>query len=349
MPKPFARLAAAVLVGAALAATITVSTSDAAAVAPRMDRSMQPLNVGQDQHSAFPGMTREPSGMLRLVWRQGSDHKTSRDGRIMTAESYDDGATWSNVQTLRVNPDYRDPSISSIDGIEYMTWFGARSDSEPALGAGVMRYMQASGGRIDPPSNPQGAISAPLVKLPDGRLGAAFYGKKPGENIWTAWMGWSSDSAWSWSSNRIVNFIGAGVNTPEPYLVVNGTSTHMLFRWGDSAIGIRSSPDSGATWDQPRQILANATGRPTVIATAGYLVVVYREASTGSAVMAYSVDNGASWQPGEKVLTAPAGGMMTYAAMVPGKDNPKTIRLVVGMEQAGGVTSQLWGGTVTLP
>ena len=122
----------------------------------------------------------------------------------------------------------------------------------------------------------------------------------------------------------------------------------MLFRWGDGSLGIRSSPDSGVSWpEQPRKILDNATGRPTVISTAGYLVMVYREASTGSAVMAYSVDNGGTWQVASTVLAAQAGGQMTYAAMVPTKDNPRVIRLVVGMEL--GTKSQLWGGTVTLP
>src|ERR1044072_1803506 len=100
-------LAAAVVVGAALACTATAI--QAAAALPRLETPMQPLAVGQDQHSAFPGITREPSGVLRLVWRQGSDHYLTRDGRIMIAESWDDGETWTNPQTIRANPDYRDP------------------------------------------------------------------------------------------------------------------------------------------------------------------------------------------------------------------------------------------------
>lgn len=307
---------------------------------------MQRLNIGGWGHSAFPSMARLYDGSLRLVFREGSDHYQSRDGRIIIAESHDDGATFVNPQTVRVNPDYRDPSIANIDGIEYLTWFGANA-STPAMGAGVMRAWNAESRRID--GLAQAAISAPVVKLPDGRIAAAFYGKKPEETLWTAWMGWSSDNGWSWTTNRIINEQGAGLSTAEPYLVVNGSWIHMLVRWGDSGIGIRSSPDSGVSWQPSRKILDNATGRPTVVATAGYLVMVYREASTGSAAMAFSVDNGTSWQLAGTVLPAPAGGMMTYAAMVPARDNPRAIRMVVGMEQAGGKTSQLWGGTVVLP
>lgn len=346
-PKPLARLAVGALTGVLLACTVV--TSQAAAVAPQLAAPMQPLAVGQENHSAFPGMARTAAGHLKLVWREGSTH-VSPDGRIRIAESYDDGRTWTNAQTIRANPDYRDPSISVVDGAEYLTWFGAAPWSS-AMGAGMMRMWNVESRRIDPANHPAGAISAPIVKLPDGRLAAPFYGKKPGESRWTAWMAWSSDNGWSWSSNRIINEIGSGLDTAEPYLVVNGPWVHMLVRWGNDAIGIRSSSDSGVSWPTPaRKILDNATGRPTVIAAAGgMLVMVYREASTGHAAMAYSVDNAQSWQPAGTVLAAPAGGMMTYAAMVRAADEPDEIRLVVGMEGANGVKSQLWGGTVVLP
>src|ERR1044072_3321988 len=72
-------LAAAVVVGAALACP--ASAIQAAAALPRLETPMQPLAVGQDQHSAFPGMTREPSGVLRLVWRQGTEYYLTREGR----------------------------------------------------------------------------------------------------------------------------------------------------------------------------------------------------------------------------------------------------------------------------
>lgn len=321
------------------------SSGTAAGAAVTLDAVMQPLTVGQDGHSAFPGMNVSPDGVMHLVWRYGSAH-ISPDGKLMTASSLDGGATWVNPQVMRANPDYRDPSISTIDGVEYLTWFGANA-TNPAMGAGVMRAWNTSR-RID--LLPYGAISAPLVKLPDGRIGAAFYGRQAGEALDTAFMGWSSDSGWTWTTNRIVNMIGSGVATAEPYLVVNGSTTHMLYRWGaNDGIGIRSSPDSGATWGPVRKVIDNATGRPTVIATAsGTLVVVYRERPSKNAVMAYSVDNGATWLPGGTVLAAPAGSPigMTYAAMV--ETSPGTVRIVVGMEQPDG-SSDLWGGTVTVP
>jgi hypothetical protein len=344
-----ARTLLAALAGAVLAGSITAvidTSAQATAGAPRLEAPMQKLTVGQDQHSAFPGMARMWDGTLRLVWRQGSDHYRTRDGRIVTAQSRDDGVTWENVQTVRANPDYRDAFVSVIDGIEFWSWFGA-SASNPAMGAAVMRYMNAESRRVD--ALPYGAVSAPVVKLPDGRLGLPFYGRKTGETLDTAWMGWSSDNGWTWSTNRIVNFIGSGLSTAEPYLVVNGYSLHMLYRWGDSAIGIRSSNDSGQTWDQPRLIRNDATGRPTTIAVSGgRLVMVYRDLPAKNARMAYSLDNGWTWHDAGIILAAPTGSPngMTYATMV--EVEPGTVRVVVGMEQADG-SSDLWGGTVTVP
>jgi len=341
------RLLCAVLAAAVAACTAAAPATVVAATAagPRLETPMQPMTVGQAAHSAFPSLARETGGKLLLTWRQASSHLAT-NGMVMTAESYDDGATWGNTQTVKVNL-YRDPSTSSIGGINYMTWFGANS-TNPAMGVAVQREWWEFSRRID--TLQQAAISGPVTQLPDGRMGVAFYGKQAGEAVWTAWMGWSSDGAWSWTTNRVVNFLGAGMSTAEPYLVVNGVWTHMLFRWGDNAIGIRSSPDSGVSWpEQPRKILDNATGRPTVIASGDTLLTVYREASTGNAVMATSVDNGGTWVPGGTVLAAPAGGMMTYASMVPSLADPKQVRVVVGMEQAGGATSQLWNGTVVLP
>lgn len=336
----------ATAVGAVLAST--ASSVQAAAVAPRLEAPMQPLAVGTWGHSAFPGMAKLHDGSLRLVFREGSDHEAHHDGRIIIAESHDLGATWGNPQVLRAGGDWRDPFISSVDGAEFLTWFGANA-ANPALGAGVVR-MWGYDRRIDPATNPIGAISAPVVKLPDGRLGAPFYGRKPGEALDTAWMGWSSDGGWSWSSNRIVNFLGGNTATPEPYLVVNGSTVHMLYRWGVAdGIGIRSSPDSGVTWSPPQKILSNASGRPTTIATSsGVLVVVYRELPSKSAVMAYSTDNGVSWVKAGVVLAAPPGSPlgMTYATMV--ETSPGRIRLIVGMEQADG-SSDLWGGEVVVP
>jgi hypothetical protein len=341
---------AAVAAGAVIAGSTvaTQTTVEAAVSAPYLDAPMHPLTVGTWGHSAFPGMARLHDGSLRLVFREGSAH-VSQDGRIIMAESHDDGASWENPQVIREGGDWRDPFISNPDGAERLTWFNA-SPSNPALGASIVKVWGWDR-RIDP-ALPNAAISAPIVRLPDGRLATAFYGRQSGEALYSAWWAWSTDGGWTWSSNRIANLLGAGVATPEPYLVVNGNLIHVMFRWGVAdGIGMRTSMDMGKTWDSQRKILNQASGRPTTIATStGMLLMVYRQLPSQSAAMAYSVDNGATWVSGGVVLAAPTGSPngMTYATMVTSQDDPQKIRIVCGMEQADG-SSDLWGGTVVLP
>jgi len=308
---------------------------------------LQPLGVGTG-HSAFPGLAKRPDGSIKLVWRQGSDHYIARDGALVEATSTNGGSTYTGVSTFRSGgTDYRDPSVSFIDGHEYITWFTG-SNPAPAQGAFVSR----DGGnpvRID--GLPYAAIAAPVVKLPDGRLGTAFYGRKAGEVTDTAWMAWSSDLGQTWTTNRIFNSTSIGLAHNEPWLVVDDTGAlHMFARWGQAdGIGVRSSMDSGVTWGPARKILSDATGRPTTIqSTNGQLVMVYRALPSKAAQLAYSNDRGQTWSVGPVLLTSPAGSPngMTYAAMV--TTQPGTVRLVVGMENADG-SSVLYGSTLVEP
>jgi hypothetical protein len=349
--RPVSRFLVAVLAGAGLAATaaVTQTSVEAAVSAPYLDAPMHPLTVGTWGHSAFPGMTRLDNGDLQMVFREGATH-TSLDGRIILAESHNDGLTWGNPQVIREGGDWRDPVLSNPDGALRLTWFRA-SASNPALGAELVKIWGWDR-RIDDGSLAKAAISAPIVQLPDGRLATAFYGQKPGESRYTAWWAWSADGGWTWTSNRIANLLGANLDASEPYLVVNGNLLHIVFRWGTAdGIGMRTSMDMGKTWDTQRKILNQASGRPTTIATStGMLLMVYRQLPSQSAAMAYSVDNGATWVSGGVVLAAPTGSPngMTYATMVTSQDDPQKIRIVCGMEQADG-SSDLWGGTVVLP
>jgi hypothetical protein len=342
------RALVAVLTLATLAASVPVSAS----AAPRRPAGttvgrvtltdIAPLSVGQQQHSAFPGMAKMSDGKIHLVYRLGSDHSAARDGNIMRATSADGGLTFGNPQKLRTGGDHRDPSISYARGMGWLSWF-AGSAANPAIGA----YVQREWGptiRIDGGLT-RAAMTAPVVELPNGQVGAVFYGRKNGDTIDTCWMAWSSDDGRTWTTNRITNQIGAGRHTNEPYAVVSGDLVHVFYRWGTaSGIGMRSFTDSGHVAQTPeRQILSNASGRPTVLRMSdGALVMVYRELPSEAARITTSRDDGATWQDGGVLLDPPAGSPngMTYATMV--ETAPGVVRGVVGMEETLSV-SKLYG------
>jgi hypothetical protein len=323
-------------VRAATAALITLTTLVGATCTSTADSpvtiTQQPvkLSIGA-KHSAFPSMMLD-DGTATLVWRQGSDHYVARDGNIMLSQSDDNGSTWTPAQTVRTGGDHRDPSISRAGGRDWLTWFAGTS-SNAAAGTFAQRDQWAPTVRVD--GLPYAAMTAPVVELPNGELGATFYGRQAGESYDTCWMAWSRDGK-TWGKNRITNMIGSRVHTNEPYLVVDGNLTHMFYRWGTSdGIGMRTSTNSGHTgsWGAPRKILTQASGRPTVLATSGGgLVMVYRKLPTKAAQIAYSSDHGVTWQDGGVLMSPPSGSPngMTYAAMV--EPSPGEVLVVLGME-----------------
>jgi hypothetical protein len=302
------------------------------------------LGIGA-QHSAFPGMVRE-DGLIRLVWRQGTDHYLKRDGNIMLSFSEDDGVTWTPADVIRIGGDHRDPSISTANGRTWLTWF-AGSTANPAVGGFSQRDQWGPTVRVD--NLPYAAMTAPIVQLPNGELGAAYYGRQAGETDDTCWMAWSRDGK-TWTRNRITNMLGAHVDTNEPYLVVDGDLTHMFYRWGNQdGIGLRTSTGSGHTgWGTPRKILSQASGRPTVFATSsGLLVMVYRKLPGKGAWIAYSSDHGVTWVDGGELLAAPVGSPngMTYATMA--ETSPGELLVVFGME-ATATSSSLYSARLTI-
>jgi hypothetical protein len=305
---------------------------------------LQPLDVGglAGRHAAFPSLAARPGGDLMLAWRSGTDHVNSRDGEIVTATSTNLGGSYSDPTTvLDGNTDYRDASLSTINGELWMTYFTG-SASNSAQGVYIVRG-DGSTVRID--NLPYAAISAPVVALPYGDLGTVYYGHAAGEQLDSAYFAWSSDGGTTWSSTRIADGPKDGRHYQEPWLVVRNGTLHVLHRYGSwDSIGIVSSSDNGTHWTTPRKILGQATGRPTTLVySSGTMVVVYRHTGTRAAVAAVSRDGGTTWRPTGTLLTPPAGSPlgMTYAAMV--QIVPGVAHLVVAAENADG-SSVLYGG-----
>lgn len=351
------RILLAVLAGAVLAACTT--TPAASTAAPAAAKSVQvmaavaprtPVGVAltstpwviptSSRHSAFPSVAQAPDGSLTMVWRGATDHVQSRDGTIRIASSRDLGRTWTGEYIVPVTGftgrDLRDPSVSYVadqDGVHRYITFFTGSAGNPAEGAWVMRDQQPPV-RIDP-GFPYAAISAPVLKLPNGQLGVAFYAKKPGETVVTAWMGWSSDSGQTWSTNRILN---DGVDHAEPVLVIRNGVVHLIARGGSDTLVMRSSTNSGASgsWNDPAVIVGACTGRPSAYVTAaGTMLVVCRGILNSlNAQVAYSLNGGQKWWWGPLILPAGGGAGMTYAAMT--EVLPGVVHVVAGMEQVDG-------------
>lgn len=314
-------LVAAAITGVAASPNPFQPEAAAAATVSGVVMTAQPAPIASPyRHSAFPGAALRPDGTLVMVWRGGTDHVTSRDGVIVRAESHDLGRTWTAPQAILSGRDYRDPYLSYVDGHELLTFF-IGTTGNPAAGAYVS-VDQAPPVRVDN-DLPYAAISGPVVKLPDGRWGTAYYGRRPGETVDTAWIAWSHDLGQTWTSNRIINATGAGIPTAEPWLVVDGVTVRMLSRWGSGQIAIRSATgpvDVASSWGPVTIAVSGCNGRPaTVVTSAGTVVMVCRDTrggTWGGAQVAYSLDHTASWRWGPTLMSSQGGIGMTYGAPV---------------------------------
>lgn len=279
------------------------------------------------QHAAFPGAARLPDGSLYLVWRQGSNHWTNRDGSLLASRSRDLGRTWTQPVTIVPyagdGVDYRDPSVSvSRDGTRmYLTYF--KGTSAVAAAGAFLRVStdqgQTWGPEVRMDTLPYAAICAPLVELGTGDLLGFLYGHSGSETQDSVWLVRSSDQGQTWQAPvRLVNGVTDARNYQEPWAVQRGDQLVVLFRWGSGdGIGTIAATNAAATtWGTPGRRFGGS-GRPSAVwLSTGTMVVTYRASTGGALVYRASRDGGVSWDAERLLSRPPTGGMMTYASPI---------------------------------
>lgn len=291
-----------------------------------MVRAIRPVrNFEQDaNHSAFPSAAVLPDGTVMVVWRQGTNHATNRDGVIKMSKSTNQGRTWGAATTILsgspAGTDLRDPCVSlSADGSKvYLSYFKGTAS---LAAAGVFFRVSTDFGanwssevRVD--NLPYAASSAPIVELNNGTLVMPFYGRSGAETFDSVWTAKSVNGGTTWAAPvRILNGQTATTNYQEPYLVMRGTIGTMAYRAGGASnIGISYSVDNTTNWSGVSTTFTG-TGRPTLFyVNANALVCLYRKLSGGDAVMRTSRNDGGNWYP-ERLVdpSRSAAGWMTYA------------------------------------
>jgi hypothetical protein len=282
-----------------------------------LDGSLQPLPIGQGGHDAFPSLVQGPGREVKLVYRHGTNHVAARDGVAMMCQSLTLGRTFSVPQILLSAPgvDFRDPALAYVQGELWVSWFTG-SATLGAQGAWVQRGNRPPI-RID--QLPYAAIAAPVRILPDGSVGAVYYGHAAGESKDSAWFARSTDGGDTWVNKRIADGPAAGLDFQEPWLVVRGQQLIVAHRYGNwDAIGITTSSDGGQTWSDPRRTMPSATGRPNMtVLRSGTIVMTYRDRDTHHAMLTSSRDAGITWNASRLLHPAPPGDLgMTYADII---------------------------------
>jgi Neuraminidase (sialidase) len=150
----------------------------------------------------FPNAIRLADGRVLVVWREGLEHVRSV-GRIVAAESADDGRTWSEprviVDTLY---DDRDPMLVQLRGGDILlSWFQIDWSVRPYTCPAVLVARSVDGGTTwDEPVTVGSAMvdhetsevwrrfraghivaHGQILELPNGDLLAPVYGVFPGD------------------------------------------------------------------------------------------------------------------------------------------------------------------------
>lgn len=287
--------------------------------------------VGVDSaYSAFPSVCRFPSGVLRLVWRQGSNHAAARDGVVRTSVSTDGGLSWGTPSTALAAAgfDLRDPCVATSGGVTWLTYFKGTA-SLPAAGAFVRGSLDdgvtwSAEVRID--AQPYAAICAPVVDLGGGTVVTAYYGRDTGDAVDSCWLATSADSGATWTRRLVADGPAFGQHFQEPWVVARGSDLCMFFRYGThSAIGVCTSADAGLTWTPPVPAFPDATGRPAAVwLESGAMAVVYRRISDRQAVVRTRAAGAAvdEWLPARRLgvnqpTAGPIGMQYAHPLVVP--------------------------------
>jgi hypothetical protein len=275
-------------------------------------------------HSSAPSICYSKSGTIYMVYRQGTDHFTLRNGVLKLSSSTNLGKTWTApVTILDMTPtwDAQGQGISeSRDGTTLRLVYFKASAANGA--AGVFFKTSTNGGttwsaetRIDS-SLPYAATTDVIVEASDGTLYLAYYGRSGSETFDSVWIAKSTNGGTSWTSTRLANGQTASLHFDEPVIALTGTTAVMTYRYGgQQSIGVMTSTNEMSTWSAGVEKFPGTGKAHSFFIGTTTLACIYRELGTGNAVMRYSKDNGATWYPPKLVdPTMYPGGWMLYSS-----------------------------------
>ncbi|WP_460649326.1 sialidase family protein [Kribbella endophytica] len=249
----------------------------------------------------FPSAVRLVDGRVLVVWREGLGHVRSV-GRIVAAESSDDGRSWSEPRVVvdRLYDD-RDPMVVQLaNGDVLLSWFQIDWSVRPYVCPGVLVARSVDGGASwDEPVAVGSAMvdhgtaevwhgfraghivaHGQILELPGGDLLAPVYGVFPGDENHSASVVRSTDGGLTWPAEQEV-VLGRrdGREYLEPVLtLLPGGQVVALLRTDEEAELVRSD-DNGVTWSEPELCGLHASSADTLTLSDGTVLLAYGDVS----------------------------------------------------------------------
>jgi hypothetical protein len=254
----------------------------------------------QGQLPFFPNAIRLADGRVLAVYREGLGHVRSV-GRILLAESADNGLTWAEPRVI-VDTVYddRDPMLVQLStGDLLLSWFQIDWTVQPWECPAVLVARSTDGGATWGPPVKVGSTMlqetedrwhhfraghivthGQLLELPNGDLLAPVYGVFPGDEWHSASVVRSTDGGLTWpAENEVLLGRKAGQEYLEPVLtLLPGGQVTALLRTDEEAQLARSD-DNGLTWTDPEPCGLYASSADTVTLSDGSVLLAYGDVS----------------------------------------------------------------------
>ncbi|MBN1395107.1 MAG: exo-alpha-sialidase [Pirellulales bacterium] len=209
-------------------------------------------------YPAWPWIDSTSDGKLVCVWREGTQHHYSSNGKVMLSESTDKGITWSAARTIIDAPqiDDRNAAILTISDNDWLVVYntavytdgpGVAMTSRTTDGGQTWSTPQAVGG-------PEGATwtrGAP-IQLSSGSLLIPFYTGGPDQSLAAI----SNDNGQSWTIHEVPNAPGMYGNEWSVMEMPGGVLAGIIRTdtpGEDGSLYVTTSADMGITWSMPQK------------------------------------------------------------------------------------------------
>ena len=237
---------------AALASTWLSPRSPAAEA--RGIKSRPDVVIYRGTYPGWPWIARSADGTLWCVFREGTVHDFSAEGKALWTKSTDGGKSWSMAQTIVDEPgvDDRNVAITVLPKEELLVVYNTYTAQRESL---AMTVRSGDGGatwsKPQPVGEPNTRTRSAAVALADGSLILPYY-VAPGSGALAAR---SIDGGRSWTTVRVPDadgFVG------DEWDVLEVKPDHLVgvFRNShprqDGTFWIAASKDRGKTWSPPR-------------------------------------------------------------------------------------------------
>ena len=241
--------------GLAIGAAVSGPIPAAEAVRVPVPKSQPDVILYVGSYPGWPWVTGGKGGRLYCVFREGSRHMFSAEGRVMFCASPDKGRTWSRPVVIADHPgvDDRNAAVTELADGDLLVVFNTYTRDGKSLAMSVRSRDQGrTWTRPTPIDRPNTRTRAAPIQLADGTVLLPYY-IAPGNGALAAW---SRDGGLHWTTVRVPDapgFVGDewDVLEVEPGRIVgilrNAHAQRQGFFWKTE------SRDGGRTWSAPRR------------------------------------------------------------------------------------------------